>query len=238
MAARLAVNSVRRYKQSLMVPLDPKKAQAASQKLAGDPLINGQDGFLATADRRKLRDWALGGHGGMLDEKLSEFAARQAEQAGRVPKTDVRYLQTVSPALLAAQPSQLYDEIRNDLLEKGGQWQNANPEEVRHQTARAMVLARDAADPIPRPVDEAQLERNAQKLQTTPAFQKMFNDLGTAGVMGKMVEGQASLVTAYGQAAQQLKAPAAEQPGPQPQVGVVQQGPQQGPQGPQYGVNH
>ena len=90
-ATRAAVEAIRGSKKSLDVPIDAEKLGEARNQLYAK---GGADSFFDEASRTILKDAAVAGHGGALEDKLKADLLLQAAVDGVVPEAPARYQPT------------------------------------------------------------------------------------------------------------------------------------------------
>ena len=170
-ATRTAAESVRGDKKSLNTVIDAK--QLNKHRLA---LSNGEgpDLFFDNANRKELKDAALSGHGGAMEDLIKKDVLRQTAEMGRLPKEcPERYRPTAAEAR---------DAIKKNLADKKKfPPDRIDQEQMKKQVAGMMYLtkleksaaAQGGTCPAP---DPQEMQTQVNKLLGSQAFKDLFKD--------------------------------------------------------------
>lgn len=170
-ATRTAVNSIRGDKSSLNAVIDAKQLHKVRLELSNG---EGPDVFFDNANRKELKDAALSGHGGAMEDLIRKDVLRQTADMGRLPKDCLeRYRPTAAESRNAIRKS-LADKKKLPL-------DQIDQEQLKKQVAGLMYLtklekgaaAQGGAVPA---LDPAEMETQVNTLMGSQAFREMFKD--------------------------------------------------------------
>ena len=170
-ATRAAVEAIRGSKKSLDVPIDAEKLGEARKQLNAR---GGADSFFDEANRTVLKDAAVAGHGGALEDKLKADLLLQAAVEGVVPEAPARY-QPISAQLR----ERIKQELASDLKVPNNSAFDTDKEVTMKKVAGMMYLtklerkAQTDGTPVPA-LSHKEMQKNVDTLMKSAAFQKMF----------------------------------------------------------------
>lgn len=175
MATRASVNSIRGEKSSLNHPIDPTLLDKTRMSMAQS---EGVRDFLLEGNRDELRNAALSGHGGALEDKLKASILQQSSKNGVLPNT--------LPDRYKPSCAQLREKLRanlqTDYIQRPTQDYDIpeNKKACMKQVAASMYLsklesqARSKGEPVPI-LNEKEMEKQVNKLVDSRAFKNMFS---------------------------------------------------------------
>ena len=170
-ATRAAVEAIRGSKKSLDVPIDAEKLGEARNQLYAQ---GGADSFFDEASRTILKDAAVAGHGGALEDKLKADLLLQAAVDGVVPEAPARYQPTS-----AQLRERIKQELASELKVPNNSAFDTEKEITMKKVAGMMYLtklerkAQTDGTPVPT-LTHKEMQKNVDTLMNSKAFRNMF----------------------------------------------------------------